>query len=165
MCVLIRIASCVHTIYRFQYKKRRITINCPKSAAKVFSQGLSRGKRAIETAVVNEPSVFEPLKFYCICIYLVHVLLRVLGNYAYLASGFVHHPRQPFFYFMYFYSITTLFEKLRRSEKGSTHTPSYTEARRGLGRRCRIPYIISVLRLRKLMTMLKCIMFTKSRRY
>ena len=29
-----------------------------------FSQGL---KNEFETAVVNEPSVFEPLKFYCIC--------------------------------------------------------------------------------------------------
>ena len=28
-----------------------------------FSQGL---KNEFETAVVNEPSVFEPLKFYCI---------------------------------------------------------------------------------------------------
>ena len=29
-----------------------------------FSKGL---KNEFETAVVNEPSVFEPLKFYCIC--------------------------------------------------------------------------------------------------
>ena len=29
-----------------------------------FSKGL---KIEFETAVVNEPSVFEPLKFYCIC--------------------------------------------------------------------------------------------------
>ena len=30
-----------------------------------FSQVL---KNEVETAIVNEPSVFEPLKFYCICI-------------------------------------------------------------------------------------------------
>ena len=30
----------------------------------LFSKGL---KNEFETAVVNEPSVFEPLKFYCIC--------------------------------------------------------------------------------------------------
>ena len=30
---------------------------------RVFSQGL---KNEFETAVVNEPSVFEPLKFHCI---------------------------------------------------------------------------------------------------
>ena len=30
-----------------------------------FSKGL---KNEFETAVVNEPSVFEPLKFYCICL-------------------------------------------------------------------------------------------------
>ena len=29
----------------------------------IFSKGL---KNDFETAVVNEPSVFEPLKFYCI---------------------------------------------------------------------------------------------------
>ena len=40
--------------------------NCPiypKSAAMGFSKGL---KNEFETAMVNEPSVFEPLKFYCI---------------------------------------------------------------------------------------------------
>ena len=30
-----------------------------------FSKGL---KNEFETAMVNEPSVFEPLKFYCTCI-------------------------------------------------------------------------------------------------
>ena len=30
----------------------------------LFSKGL---KNEFETAVVNEPSVFEPLKFYCSC--------------------------------------------------------------------------------------------------
>ena len=30
----------------------------------IFSKGLKNG---FETAVVNEPSVFEPLKFYCTC--------------------------------------------------------------------------------------------------
>ena len=33
----------------------------------IFSKG---HKNEFETAVVNEPSVFEPLKFYCICFYL-----------------------------------------------------------------------------------------------
>ena len=48
----------------FQYKMK-ITLNYPKSAAKgfSFSQGLNN---EFETAVVKEPSVFEPLKFYCI---------------------------------------------------------------------------------------------------
>ena len=40
------------------------TLNYPKTAAMgFFSKGL---KNEFETAVVNEPSVFEPLKFYCI---------------------------------------------------------------------------------------------------
>ena len=42
----------------------KITLKYPKSAAKgFFSKGL---KNEFETAVVNEPSVFEPLKFFCI---------------------------------------------------------------------------------------------------
>ena len=45
-----------------QYKKK-ITLNCPNSAAIGFyPKGL---KNEFETAVVNEPSEFEPLKFYC----------------------------------------------------------------------------------------------------
>ena len=42
--------------------KRQITLNYPKSAAMGFFTGLKNG---FETAVVNEPTVFEPLKFYC----------------------------------------------------------------------------------------------------
>ena len=43
--------------------KKKITLNYLKSAAIAFcSKGL---KKEFETAVVNEPSVFEPLKFYC----------------------------------------------------------------------------------------------------
>ena len=42
---------------------KKITLNYPKSAAMGFcSKGL---KNEFETAVVNELSVFEPLKFYC----------------------------------------------------------------------------------------------------
>ena len=45
---------------------KKITLNYPKSASMGFSQGL---KNEFETAVVNEPSVFEPLKFYGISRY------------------------------------------------------------------------------------------------
>ena len=49
-----------HTIFNI---KKNITLNYPKSAAiRFFSKGL---KSEFETAVVNEPSLFEPLKFYC----------------------------------------------------------------------------------------------------
>ena len=41
---------------------KKNTLNYPKSAAMFFFQG---PKNEFETAVVNEPSVFEPLKFYC----------------------------------------------------------------------------------------------------
>ena len=46
----------------FNIKKK--TLNSI-SAAMEFSKGL---KNEFETAVVNEPSVFEPLKFYCMYI-------------------------------------------------------------------------------------------------
>ena len=46
----------------FQYKKK-ITLNYPIYAAMgFFSRGL---KKEFETAVVNDPSVFGPLKVYC----------------------------------------------------------------------------------------------------
>ena len=49
----------------FSIIKKKIKLNHPKSAAMgPFSYGLNN---EFETAVVNEPSVFEPLKFYCIC--------------------------------------------------------------------------------------------------
>ena len=52
------------TTYHFQNKKKKITQNYSKPAAVgFFSKGF---KDEFETAVVNEPSVFEPLKFYCI---------------------------------------------------------------------------------------------------
>ena len=43
-------------------EKTNITLNYPESAAIGFFKGL---KNEFETAVVNEPSVFEPLQFYC----------------------------------------------------------------------------------------------------
>ena len=53
-----------YTIFNINLK---ITLNYSKSAAIGF---LSKGlKNAFETALVNEPSVFEPLMFYCIFIY------------------------------------------------------------------------------------------------
>ena len=48
--------------YHFQYKEEKsalIILNLPLWD---FSKGL---KNEFETAVVDEPSVFEPLKFYC----------------------------------------------------------------------------------------------------
>ena len=47
----------------FNTKKENITLNYPKSAGmRFFSKG---PKNEFETAVVKEPSVFEPLKLYC----------------------------------------------------------------------------------------------------
>ena len=53
----------IHTIYHFQYKKEnhpKFSLICSYG---IFSKGL---KNEFETAMGNEPSVFEPLKFYCI---------------------------------------------------------------------------------------------------
>ena len=53
-----------YTQYTIFNMKKKIIIYYHKSAAMgFFSKGL---KNEFETAVVNEPSVFEPLKFYCI---------------------------------------------------------------------------------------------------
>ena len=50
----------------FSRLKKKITLSYPKSAAMEFcSKGL---KKQFETAVVNEPPVFELLKFYCIAL-------------------------------------------------------------------------------------------------
>ena len=52
-----------YTKYTIFHMNRKNTLNYLKSAALgFFSKGL---KNEFETAVVNEPSVFEPLKFYC----------------------------------------------------------------------------------------------------
>ena len=52
-----------YTQYTIFNMNKKNTLNYPKSAAMgFFSKGL---KNEFEKAVVNEPSVFEPLKFYC----------------------------------------------------------------------------------------------------
>ena len=44
--------------------KKKITLNYPRSAAMgFFSKGL---KKEFKIAVINEPSMFKPLKVYCI---------------------------------------------------------------------------------------------------
>ena len=48
-----------YTQYTIFTMKKKNNLNYPKSPA----MGL---KNEFETAVVNEPSLFEPLKFYCI---------------------------------------------------------------------------------------------------
>ena len=53
-----------YTQYSIFNLTKTFTLNISKYAAMgFFSEGL---KNESETAVVNEPSVFEPLKFYCI---------------------------------------------------------------------------------------------------
>ena len=52
-----------YTKYTIFSIKKKITLYYPKYGAMgFFAKGL---KNEFETAVVNEPSVFEPLKFYC----------------------------------------------------------------------------------------------------
>ena len=53
-----------YTQYTIFNIKKKITLSYPKSAAMDFcSKGL---KNEFETVMVNAPSVFKPLKFYCI---------------------------------------------------------------------------------------------------
>ena len=55
-----------YTQYTIITMNMKNCLNYPKSAAMGFvSKGL---KNELETTMVNEPSVFEPLKFYCIWI-------------------------------------------------------------------------------------------------
>ena len=50
-------------IYHFQFKERKSAYILSQMCSQgIFSKGL---KNKYETAVVNESSVFEPLKFYC----------------------------------------------------------------------------------------------------
>ena len=52
-----------YTQYTIFNMRKKNTLNYPKSAAmRFFPKGL---KNEFEPAMVNEPSVFEPLKFYC----------------------------------------------------------------------------------------------------
>ena len=52
-----------YTQYTIFNIKTKITLNYPKYAAMgCFSKEL---KKEFEPAMVNEPSVFDPLKFYC----------------------------------------------------------------------------------------------------
>ena len=65
---------CTHNI-PFLIIKKKITQDYSKYAAMGFiSSGL---KNEFETAVENEPSVFEPLKFYCIMALLHQSSLRI----------------------------------------------------------------------------------------
>ena len=53
-----------YTQYTIFNVLKKVTLNYPNLQLHVrdFFQGL---RNELETAVVNEPSVFEPLKFYC----------------------------------------------------------------------------------------------------
>ena len=53
--------------------KKNVTLNYSKSAAVGFSKEL---KNEFETAVVNKPSVFEPLEVNCIYVGCSHLLSR-----------------------------------------------------------------------------------------
>ena len=57
----------MYTQYTIFNIKKKFTLNYPKFAAVGFFQG---SKNEFEAAMVNEPSVFEPLKFYCIYNYI-----------------------------------------------------------------------------------------------
>ena len=79
LCVLVRIASMRTQNIPFINIKKKITLNYSKSAATgFFFKGL---KNEFESAVVNEPSVFEPLNFYCILLISYVSDLKFCTNY------------------------------------------------------------------------------------
>ena len=53
-----------HTIFSTLYKEEKSALIILNLPLRDFSKGL---KNELETAVVNEPSVFEPMKFYSTC--------------------------------------------------------------------------------------------------
>ena len=57
LCILVKIASNIQfSIQKKKKKKKKFTLNYPQSAAMEFFEGT---QNEFETAVVNEPSVFE----------------------------------------------------------------------------------------------------------
>ena len=77
--------STQYTIYNIT---KKITLNYPKSAAMGFC---SKGpKNEFETAMVKEPSVFEPLKFYCIPKLSLLSLLTWSTVYAYYIQQYMY---------------------------------------------------------------------------
>ena len=69
-----------YTIYHFQYKKENHHELSQICSYQIFSKGL---KNEFETAVVNEPSVFEPLNVYCTFRRLFFVRVSVLEEDSY----------------------------------------------------------------------------------
>ena len=70
-----------YTKYTIFNNKKKITLNYPKSAVmRFFSKRL---ENEFETAVVNEPSVFEPAKFYCLLPFFIIGLIAVISMLSY----------------------------------------------------------------------------------
>ena len=65
-----------NTKYTIFSIKKKTSLHYPKYAATgFFSKGI---KNKFETAVVNEPSVFEPLKFYCFFAHAIRLVFRAV---------------------------------------------------------------------------------------
>ena len=73
-------SHCAHTQYTIFIIKKENHSDYPYSAAMgFFSKGL---KDKFKTAMVNEPSVFEPLKFYCIKLLKKHQGVPIHHNFS-----------------------------------------------------------------------------------
>ena len=71
-----------YIIFNIEQKENRAKLSYICSD-RIFPKGL---KNEFETAMVNGPSVFEPLKFYCIIIFIVIVVVFILFILCFLAS-------------------------------------------------------------------------------
>ena len=73
------------TVYSIFKIKKKITLY-PKSAAMgFFSNGL---KNEFKTAMVNKPSVFQPLKFYCTLRHLFKKVVESICNFWGVRSSY-----------------------------------------------------------------------------
>ena len=75
LCVLIRGDSNECTQHTFTSKKNKISLNYPYI---VFGGKTCGLKNVFDSSMVNEPSGFEPLKFYCSLKILFETELKIL---------------------------------------------------------------------------------------
>ena len=78
-----------YKISQFQYKTEHHPKLIQTAAIRFFSKGL---KKEFETAMINEPSVFEPSKFYCMSQRFIWILRsQTYDIFQYIAVEYVHH--------------------------------------------------------------------------
>ena len=76
-----------HNIPFLNKKKRKSSFIIPNLSYMNYGTGSKGPKNEFEPAVVNEPSVFEPLKFYCI----LHIVMTWHCSFSFpILTSVVH---------------------------------------------------------------------------